>query len=141
MKRGSKQGYECNSHLSMSGAGGQRLRSHLDLKGLQRQARALARQGQGLQGKRPPSRLAESGLKQAGAEAGPNHLLLVPRKGLRQVPRPIKDPSRAELSHKSRAIVDVICFYLKWCFLSLIHLYSNLIIFCHMCLPLVLIFT
>ena len=92
-------------------------------------------------GKRPPSRLAESGLKQAGAEAGPNHLLLVPRKGLRQVPRPIKDPSRAELSHKSRAIVDVICFYLKWCFLSLIHLYSNLIIFCHMCLPLVLIFT
>ena len=82
MKRGSKQGYECNSHLSMSGAGGQRLRSHLDLKGLQRQARALARQGQGLQGKRPPSRLAESGLKQAGAEAGPNHLLLVPRKGL-----------------------------------------------------------
>ena len=80
-------------------------------------------------GKGPPSWLAESGLKQAGTEAGPNRLLLVPRKGLRQVPRPIKDPSRAELSHKSRAIVDVICFYLKWCFLSLIHLYSNLIIF------------
>ena len=62
-----QKGYECNSYLSMSGAGGQRLKSHLDLKGLQGQAGALAREGQGLQGKRPPSRRAESGLKQAGA--------------------------------------------------------------------------
>ena len=70
-------------------------------------------------GKGPPSWLAESGLKQAGTEAGHNRLLLVPRKGLRQVPRPIKDPSRAELSHKSRAILDVICFML--CFYLLFY--------------------
>lgn len=169
MKRGSKQGCECNYYLSMSGTGGQRLRSHLDLQGLPGQAGALQGQeatelagwkwpeassgmhwGPGRRavpgksqagdkderGKRPPSWLAKSGLKQAGTEPVPNHLLLVPRKGLRQMPRPIKDPSRADLSHKSRAILDVICFYLKLCFLSLIHLHSNFIIFaicaCHL---------
>ena len=78
---------------------------------------------QGKQGpckaKRPLSWLAESGLKQAG----PNHLLFVPRKGLRKMPRPIKDPSRADLSHKSRAILDVICFYLKQCFFWALFIY------------------